>query len=777
MKTFLLLTRYAITFLASAGSVLAASVKFEAESGTRGADYAIGNDGAIQYIYPTSNAAGESPGNSARVVTYSVTFPAAGTYDLYARVRVGPAGADDDSFFYGNGFGTKSPTSSGDWIRVNSLDVGGYTAASDVVAGSGSAGITVWKWVNLSEFSNGSSEAGITFTVTADNQANTFQIGAREDGLWIDALVFGTSTSTFTVADLDGNTNGGPTLTTNGSCTVGWTDIRQRIDGFGGGVQFLSPSSLDPVTNSVMDTLFLRTNANQLGLSLLRIGIDPVNWNNNQLLDAQKAVARGASILASPWTPPADMKDNNDRVGGSLLPEQYTNYAVYLNDFAGFMASNGAPLKVISIQNEPDWNASYDSCVWTATQLQTFCHNVAGLITNAPVMMPESLNYNHSMSDPTLNDPVAAANVDIIGGHLYGNGDAGAAIVDYPNAHNKGKPTWMTEFLVNDQTIGTAITTAKQIHDCLTIGNMSAYIWWKAYGDANGLVNASGVPQKRGFVLGQWSWFVRPNDYRIGVTNVGPGFVSAYKNTNSSQFAIVAINTNASTVITQTFNLAYFNATSVTPWITSATNSLAVQPAIAVSNDSFIFTMPPQSVVTFVGQAVTNEPNTAPALAFVADRAVHAGVTLMITNAATDAEVPPQTLTFSLLSTTPTNATLNTTNGILTWRPLVSQADTSNVITVRVADNGSPSLSDTNSYTITVNPLTQPTLDSISATGGQVNLTVSGPRGPDYTLWTSTNLFDWRVLFTTNSPVPPVTLTDTNAAVDFMRFYRMQLGP
>src|SRR5262249_13459163 len=127
------------------------------------------------------------------------------------------------------------------------------------------------------------------------------------------------------------NTNSIGTVT--GQCTVNWNDVRQRIDGFGGGVQFLNPGSLDPVPNSVMDTLFRQTNANQLGLSLLRIGIDPNgNWNN-QMLDAQKAVARGASILATPWSPPASMKDNGSTIHGSLLPAQYTNYANYLNGY------------------------------------------------------------------------------------------------------------------------------------------------------------------------------------------------------------------------------------------------------------------------------------------------------------------------------------------------------------------------------------------------------------------------------------------------------------
>jgi glucuronoarabinoxylan endo-1,4-beta-xylanase len=177
------------------------------------------------------------------------------------------------------------------------------------------------------------------------------------------------------------------------------------------------------------------------------------------------------------------MKDNANTVEGSLLASQYGNYGLYLNGFAAYMGTNGAPLAAISIQNEPDTSVTYESAVWTPVQLQTFCHNNAGTITNAPVLMPESESYDTNFSQPTLNDPAAAASVTYIGGHLYGNGNAGVPIADYPDAHNKGKPTWMTEFLVNDETIGTAITTAKQIHDCLTIGNMSAYIWWKCLGE------------------------------------------------------------------------------------------------------------------------------------------------------------------------------------------------------------------------------------------------------------------------------------------------------
>jgi hypothetical protein len=177
------------------------------------------------------------------------------------------------------------------------------------------------------------------------------------------------------------------------------------------------------------------------------------------------------------------------------------------------------------------------------------------------------------------------------------------------------------------------------------------------------------------------------------------------------------------------------------------------------------------SVVTFVGQA----SNHAPALASIPDQTLNAGVSFNVTNVASDPDAPPQTLTFSLLAA-PTNASLNSSNGVLTWRPLVSQANSTNMITVKVADNGFPSLSATSSFSAAVNPLSSPTINSIDSSEGVVNLSVSGALGPDYTLLTSTNLIDWQALLTTNPPAMPLLLFDTNSS-DAARFYRFQLGP
>src|SRR5262249_22703912 len=155
--------------------------------------------------------------------------------------------------------------------------------------------------------------------------------------------------------------------------------------------------------------------------------------------------------------------------------------------------------------------ATYESARWNAAQFDTFFHDFASGV-KAPMMMPESFRYDQSISNQTLNDPVAAANVAFVGGHLYG-----ASIQDYPLAHSLGKHTWMTEYLVNDQTITAAMDTAQQISDTLTTANMSGYIWWKTIGNANGLLDASGNLQRRAYVMAQFSKFALPGDMRIDV--------------------------------------------------------------------------------------------------------------------------------------------------------------------------------------------------------------------------------------------------------------------
>jgi endo-1,4-beta-xylanase len=181
---------------------------------------ASGSTPAITYMTSLSDVSsvpggGSSPGTAARVLSYTVTFPAAGTYDLYARLRVGSAGANDDSYFYAKTFGTKDfATTSTDWVNANGLFNVGYAAGNPLaVDGAGSGGTGVWKWVDMSKFTvNGS--AATTFTVAAGALTQTFQIGAREDGLDFDKFVFGQSGLYFTVANLEAGAQGSTTAPT-----------------------------------------------------------------------------------------------------------------------------------------------------------------------------------------------------------------------------------------------------------------------------------------------------------------------------------------------------------------------------------------------------------------------------------------------------------------------------------------------------------------------------------------------------------------------------------
>jgi glucuronoarabinoxylan endo-1,4-beta-xylanase len=77
------------------------------------------------------------------------------------------------------------------------------------------------------------------------------------------------------------------------------------------------------------------------------------------------------------------------------------------------------------MQNEPDYaNVTYESCNWTAQQMDTWVASLtAGGATNpitTKLIMPESFQFIPAQSNPTLSDPNAVNNVAIIGGHLYG---------------------------------------------------------------------------------------------------------------------------------------------------------------------------------------------------------------------------------------------------------------------------------------------------------------------------------------------------------------------
>jgi hypothetical protein len=77
--------------------------------------------------------------------------------------------------------------------------------------------------------------------------------------------------------------------------------------------------------------------------------------------------------------------------------------------------------------------------------------------------------------------------------------------------------------------------------------------------------------------------------------------------------------------------------------------------------------------------------------------------TLLVTNIAADADLPPQTLAYSLLNNPLAGASIDPASGLITLSPLEVDGPTNVTLTAVVTDNGSPPLSATNSFTVTVN--------------------------------------------------------------------------
>lgn len=361
---------------------------------------------------------------------------------------------------------------------------------------------------------------------------------------------------------------------------------QQTIDGFGFSTAWC------PVMTSAQSAILFGTDTGQLGFSLLRVRIDPNGKWNNEAANSATAHSYGATVLGTPWTPPASQKTNNSIICGDLLPSQYGNYAAFLNQ-----AANVLNLDYVSFQNEPDWCPSpgYESSNPTPTEILNWITNNAPAV-GKPIVIGESLNFKDSYTDPVLNDSVAVNNIAYVGGHLYGSG--GNKV--HQNALNHGKHVWSTEHYINGIDIGTAMKIAKEISDTMN-NQFSAYFWWWIYPkDPASFIQGTTV-DIRGYVLGQFAHWVRPGMVRSSATynpqsNV---YVTAYYNSNNNGLVIIALNMGASDV-SQAFTIQNAaNISNLTPIRTSANENMAQLSVVALQNNAFTYTLPAQSITTF----------------------------------------------------------------------------------------------------------------------------------------------------------------------------------
>jgi glucuronoarabinoxylan endo-1,4-beta-xylanase len=479
-------------------------------------------------------------------------------------------------------------TAPGITTQPASTSVAPGQAATFKVVATGTAPLS-YQWQKNGSAISGATAASYTTpaTTSADN-GETFRVVVKNS--------VGSVTSNSATLSVGSNTNSGTTVTIN------WSDVHQVIDGFGASDAFTGFG----ITDAQADLFFSTTKG--VGLSLLRIDVQP-DGTYPDLATMQKAQARGAKIWGAPWTPPASMKTNQSTTnGGSLLAADYQPYANYLANYLSTLKNSyGINLFALSVQNEPNWTANWETCIWSAQNIHDFLGNLHSALVakglNPQVVVAESAQWTFDLVTPTLNDPTTAADVSIIAAHDYNGVNASP----YPTAQAMGKHLWQSEmssFESFDPGISNGLRWANTIHGFMTVANTNAWHYWHFIPEDSlnsALLGPSGQTTKRLFVMGNYSKFVRPGYYRIGATggqnNVS---VSAYKDPNTGKFAIVAIS-NALGSVNINFAFSGFTATSVVPWVTSATLDLVQQPAIPVYGNIFGVTLPPQSVTTFVG--------------------------------------------------------------------------------------------------------------------------------------------------------------------------------
>ncbi len=148
----------------------------------------------------------------------------------------------------------------------------------------------------------------------------------------------------------------------------------QTMTGWGASLAFYEGwLTAHPKKAEIYDVIF-----KELSLDILRVR-NAYDYDNTMIgrvkefnQAAQKSLGHPIDILVSSWGPPAYLKSNNDKNNGGTLKYTVSDGKVNFN-YAGFARwwnlslddynKNGVYPKYVSIQNEPDWKADYESCL------------------------------------------------------------------------------------------------------------------------------------------------------------------------------------------------------------------------------------------------------------------------------------------------------------------------------------------------------------------------------------------------------------------------------
>jgi glucosylceramidase len=277
-----------------------------------------------------------------------------------------------------------------------------------------------------------------------------------------------------------------------------------------------------------------------------------------------------AKVMASPWSAPPWMKDNDSYLLGWVESQYYPAYAQYFVKYLQAYQAGGVPIDYVSMQNEPTCCASYPSTNWNGAGLANFAkNNLLPALQNAGLSTKVlALDWNWdtyaSYGAPTVDDP-AIRNHPNFGGvawHGYGGTIAQQTTThnQYPNVnaysteHSGG--TWISNQQAEDM---------NNIVD-YTRNWSKSFVKWSLGVDQNmgphnggcgtctGLITVHNGDSRSGqvdytveyYTMGHLTKFVKPGAYRIDSNDNATVRNVAWKNPDGSK-ALIAFNSGAGT--------------------------------------------------------------------------------------------------------------------------------------------------------------------------------------------------------------------------------------
>lgn len=326
----------------------------------------------------------------------------------------------------------------------------------------------------------------------------------------------------------------------------------------------------------------------QTDVNLTSFSLAPDMTNLIPLLKEILVINPNIKIMATPWSPPVWMKDNNSSIGGSLQPQYYGIYAQYFVKYIQKMKAEGITIDAVCPQNEPLHPGNNPSMLMLAAQQATFIKNNLGPAFQTAGINTKIIIYDHNCDRPDyplaiLNDAAANPYIDGSAFHLYA-GDISALSTVHNSFPNKN--VYFTEqWTSSDGNFGGDL---KWHSKNVVIGSMRnwskvALEWNLANNASFGPHTPGGCTQCKGaltinssenfdrnvayYIIAHASKFVPTGSVRIA-SNLSGNLSNAAFKTPSGKIVLIVENDGT---VTELFNIKYNGR-----WITTSLESGSV---------------------------------------------------------------------------------------------------------------------------------------------------------------------------------------------------------